>query len=122
MRTRLSAVILLVYLTGMCWSCQHEPDLSGAPDVSFQNDIRRILSGNCSFAGCHDGTGGEPGGLITYEEVMGQVEAGNAHKSKIYRVITGRSTEEMPPSGYPELNKDDIRLIYIWIEQGAKNN
>lgn len=109
-------------LLGGISSCMHEPKLEGVADVSFQNDIKRILNGNCTFSGCHDGKGGEPGGLITYEEVMGQVEAGNARASKIYKAVTNRTFNEMPPSGYPKLSSADLRLLYTWIEQGAKNN
>jgi uncharacterized membrane protein len=52
----------------------------------------------------------------------GGVKAGNAHRSKLYRVITNRSFQTMPPSGYSEVSAEDIKLLYIWIEQGAKNN
>ena len=105
-------------------SCTTNPDLTGVPEVSFKNDVQRILSANCNFEGCHGGGGHHEGALDTYEGVMsfGEIKAGDAHASKLYRLITGRSGPKMPPSGYNEVSSSDIKTIYIWIEQGAKNN
>ena len=121
MVSRITVIMFLVALTAGIYSCQHDPHLEGVAEVSFQNDIRRILNGNCTFSGCHDGHSGETG-LTTYEEVMSHVKAGNARGSKIYKAVTNRTFNEMPPSGYPKLSSADIRLLYLWIEQGAKNN
>jgi hypothetical protein len=117
---RLRLIVILIALVVIS-ACIRETDMEGVPEATFSGDIQRILSANCNFPDCH-GVGGEETGLNTYEEVKGHVEAGNARQSTLYRVVTGRSTEEMPPSGYAKLSGDDIRLIYIWIEQGAKNN
>ena len=111
---------MAAFMTGIC-SCMHESKLEGVADVSFQNDIKRILNGNCTFSGCHDGHSGEAD-FTSYEGVMSHIEAGNARASKIYKAVTNRTFNEMPPSGYPKLSSSDIRLLYIWIEQGAKNN
>ena len=104
-------------------SCTTNPDLTGVPEVSFKNDVQRVLSANCNFKGCHGGQGEEES-LIGYDNVMsfGEIKAGNAHGSKLYRLITGRSGPKMPPSGYSDVSSTDIKTIYIWIEQGAKNN
>lgn len=105
-------------------SCTTEPDLTGVPEVSYNNDVKRIMSANCNFEGCHGGGGHNKGSLETYEGVMsfGEVKAGDAHGSKLYRLITGRSGPKMPPAGYSEVSSTDIKTLYIWIEQGAKNN
>ena len=66
--------LILISLASIIYSCQHEPHLDGVAEVSFQSDIKRILNGNCTFSGCHDGNSGEAG-LNTYEEVMSHVEA-----------------------------------------------
>ena len=113
-------VMLLVILLGMTISCRRDPDLTGVPDVTYQNDIRRIMSGNCAFPDCHGG--GQSPDLASYEGVSGQVKAGDARKSELYRIVTGRSSTVMPPSGYPDVSAADVKLIYIWIQQGAKNN
>jgi len=105
-------------------SCTRDPDLSNVAEVKFSGDVQRILSANCNFSGCHGGGGHNEGSLTSYDDVMsyGDVKAGDAHRSKLYRVITNRSFQTMPPSGYSEVSAADIKLIYLWIEQGAKNN
>ncbi len=105
-------------------SCTRDPDLTNVAEVKYSTDVQRILSANCNFEGCHGDGGRHVGSLTNYNAVMsyGGVKAGNAHGSKLYRVMTNRSTQTMPPSGYAEVSAADIKLLYIWIEQGAKNN
>ena len=118
---KIGAFFILLAISSII-ACTTEPDLTGVPEVKFSTDIQRIMSANCSFDGCHDGK--DESSLIGYDNVMsfGDVKAGNAHKSTLYRVSTGRSFEKMPPSGYNEVTADDLKLMYVWIEQGAKNN
>ena len=101
--------------------CRTEPDLANYPTVSFSNDVMLIISSNCNQSGCHDGSG-EQSALTTYDEVMAHVKAGDARKSGLYRVITGRGENIMPPSSLTMLTDDQIRTIFVWIEQGAPNN
>ncbi len=70
---------------------------------------------------CHAANGGEfP--LTTYEAVMQHVTAGDARNSKLYQSITGRGADRMPPDGRDPLLDEEITTIYVWIQQGAKNN
>lgn len=125
--------ILIPFLFGFAMlasSCRHETDLSSLKQVSFANDIQPIIASNCAMSGCHSGNGSSGGEdelfpLTTYEEVIdeGDVRAGDAHGSKFYQVISNHTIENvMPPSPYPPLSDNQIKLIYLWIEQGAKNN
>ncbi|MBL7923787.1 MAG: hypothetical protein JNL88_06285 [Bacteroidia bacterium] len=113
-----------VCILGGISACTTEPDLDKVPEIKFSTDVQRILSAHCNFSGCHGGGGGEAGSLLTYADVMGYVKGGNAHGSKLYQAITRRGlvAERMPPSGYEEVNAENVKLIYWWIEQGAKNN
>lgn len=103
-------------------SCKHEVDLTGVPEISFSKDIQLILSGNCTMSGCHanDATSEFP--LITYDNVMeeGDIKAGEPHDSDLYKVLLRTGDERMPPTG--PLSDIQIKKIFIWIEQGAKNN
>lgn len=103
-------------------SCKHEVDLTGVPEISFANDIQLILSGNCTMAGCHNTDAASEFPLTTYENVMaeGDVKPGDAHGSELYQVLLRTGDERMPPSG--PLSDLQIKKIFIWIEQGAKNN
>lgn len=115
-------IFLLLISTISFNSCKHDVDLTGVPEISFSNDIQLILSGNCTMAGCHNTDAQSEFPLITYSNVMqeGDVKAGNAKDSELYKVLLKSGDERMPPNG--PLNDIQIKKIFIWIEQGAKNN
>lgn len=126
--TRKLFLYLSVMLAMAFTSCRHKTDLSSLKQVSFANDIQPIIASNCAMSGCHSSSGGgedEVFPLTTYDEVIneGGVNAGDAHGSKFYQVISNHTLENvMPPSPNPPLLDDQIKLIYLWIEQGAQNN
>lgn len=114
--TLLFSVILLL------GSCSHEPDLAGIPDVSFDKEIRPLVVSQCAYSDCHS-SGGEEFPLTNYDEIRSKVTPGDARSSDLYRAVTHRpGSDPMPPSGYPDLSDRDLKLLFIWIEQGAKNN
>lgn len=100
-------------------ACRQEPDLANVPTVHFGTDIQLIISANCSMSGCHDGN--SEFSLNGYDNVKAEVKAGDAHKSKLYRTVTGRD-KMMPPESNPPLTTKQIQQLYVWIEQGALNN
>ncbi len=117
--------LIILFFTSFIFSqCTTEPNLDNVPEISFKMQIQPLLSGNCNFAGCHGSSPVGPGAFLTYMDVMGSVKSGNAHGSKLYQSITRRGLveERMPPSGYQEVSPENAKLIYWWIEQGAKNN
>lgn len=118
--------LILAGITGLTallfQACRRESDLTNYPVVSFNNEVLPIITGNCTQSGCHGTVGGEQFALTNYNEVMGIVKAGDARKSDLYRVITGRSFEFMPPSPSDPLTEAQIRSIFVWIEQGAQND
>lgn len=102
-------------------ACRTDPEVPATPEVSFQTQVQVLLSSNCNMSGCHAANGGEfP--LTTYEAVMQHVTAGDARNSKLYQSITGRGADRMPPDGHDPLLDEEITTIYVWIQQGAKNN
>lgn len=125
---RLSYIsILAIALAGAfaVTSCRHDPitPLSDAPAISFQNDVQPIIISNCTESGCHGESEGRGGlKLTTYDEVMKSVSAGNPHASKLYGSITANTMNTMPKPPNPRLSDTQIKTIYLWILQGAKNN
>lgn len=126
--TMKSSLVALLLLSIVVVGCHTDPDLSAVPEISFSGDVQLILGSNCTMSGCHDDGHSSSGGdddearsLTTYDDVMnyGDIVAGNSHRSKLYRCITNRD-RLMPPSG--PMATQDIQKIYLWIEQGAKNN
>lgn len=105
--------------------CKHKPLIPDQPEVSFSRDVLPIIGGNCTEAGCHGTTNTSEFELITYDDVMKdqRIIAGDADHSKIYRAITATSGENMMPvPPRPSLSEIQVRMIYVWIMQGAKNN
>lgn len=114
--------VLLILAVCTSASCTHEPDLTGIPDVSFDKEIRPLVVSQCAYSGCHS-SGGEEFPLTNYDEIRLKVTPGDARNSDLYRAVTHRpGSDPMPPSGYPDLSDRDLKLLFIWIEQGAKNN
>lgn len=106
------------------FGCKHDPVLP-EQEVSFSQDILPIMQMGCSHNGCHGDTLNQMPKLTTYDEVMalGDVKPGEPQESELYkRIIETDSTERMPRLPYAALNDRNIKLIYIWIAQGAKDN
>ncbi|MFM7080299.1 MAG: c-type cytochrome [Bacteroidota bacterium] len=112
-------ILLAIIIFSAFGGCTREPELESYPEVSFANEVRPIIAANCTQAGCH-GPEGRQFPLTNHEEIAGAVTPYNARKSDLYKSITGRAERLMPPSG--PLSDDQIRTIFVWIEQGAKNN
>ncbi|MCX6311262.1 MAG: hypothetical protein NT084_06440 [Bacteroidetes bacterium] len=118
-------VIMLVSAFSFFFSCTHQPIL---PDhqVSYQTDIKPIFISGCQQSGCHDSVGsghGEAFPLVTYNDVARRVVPGQPKQSRIYQSVTTGSGEEfMPRPPYSPLTDRQIKLLFIWIAQGAKDN
>ena len=109
----------------LSYSCVHKTDLSTLKDVSYSLDIKPIMASNCTQDGCHNSHNGEVFSLESYDDLLSGdlVKTVDAHGSKLYKVITNHGGEQqMPPPPLPLLSSDQIKLVYVWIEQGAKNN
>ena len=94
-------------------------------EVTYASDIQPIVSENCTQSGCHNVPGDSKFSLVTYNDVIsnGRVIGGDARRSTFYNVISNHGGKApMPPLPYFILTTDQIKLVYIWIEQSAKNN
>jgi Planctomycete cytochrome C len=101
------------------FGCRHEPVIPVSPIFTFNNDVSSITLNNCATVGCHDGSS-ERRRLQTYSEVMHYVTPGKPYSSKLFTDIIKLSGNKMPPNG--PLSDPQIRTIYVWILQGAKEN
>ena len=122
---RIFALLNLLLIGIVFYSCEHEPDIKNAPQISYASDVNPIISGNCSQQGCHGVL--NPGAflLVGYDNLIknGKVVAGNPSGSEIFEAITSANEDDvMPRSPYSRLNDQQISTIYLWILQGAKNN
>lgn len=117
----------IIFCLTLLPSCTTQTDLTTIREVKYSSDISNIIASNCGSSNCHGSDASQPS-LIGYDAIMGYggINAGNARKSKLYKVITGKgivgAINKMPPKGNGGISDHDISLIYVWIEQGAKNN
>ena len=113
----------------MLFACEE----SVAPvDVSYKANIQESIFNLSCLVGCHDSARQAGLELTTWETLMEGgdrqvVEPGNAEESPLVWSVEGQDAlavpvSLMPPTGFPQLNRTEIRLIKDWIDQGAKNN
>ena len=86
-------------------------------DMSYQSDIKSILTQNCATSGCHVGPNGIGGlDLSTYTSAQRIAMDGEM----IGRIKSTGLLPIMPPDG--KLSDCDIKKIESWIADGAQNN
>lgn len=101
--------------------------------VSFQNDIDPILSDKCLK--CHkppNGTGYVLTGLNmeSYETLMKGtifgtvIIPGDSKRSVINKLTEGRAGESMrmPHGNAKKLTAEEVKLLSLWVNQGALND
>jgi len=111
--------IFVLALIGL-FSCTHNSDITNVRTVSFNSEVLPVFQTNCSE--CHGGGKSEAGlNLTNYNGIMQGITPGNAYKSELYQSITA-TLGIMPPGKHDALNQDQRSLIFVWINQGAKNN
>jgi hypothetical protein len=97
-----------------------------APEVSFQTDVRPILTATCVV--CHGAGGGNAGldlttraGLLAGGAGGPAVVPGQPDSSLlVHRLETDNAALRMPPGG--SLGEAQIGVIRDWISEGAQDN
>jgi len=131
MKSKFNTVIGLLFIMTVLIGCGSQPaketpsesevvaedtPVQVQDEVSFSQDVLPIFQ---EFAAsCHGTSGGLS--LESYEGVMKVVVAGKPEESLLWKRLNGQGGPIMPPSG--KLSDDLLQLIYLWIQQGAKNN
>jgi WD40 repeat protein len=93
--------------------------------VSYEKDVEPILLDKCAF--CHSGSIKEGKlDMGTYEALMkggkrgSPIKPGNADASFLYKVSAKTLQPFMPPKKEEPLKPEELALIKLWIDQGAK--
>jgi hypothetical protein len=74
------------------------------------------------MSGCHNSSNHEAHyDLTNYDGIMKGIVAKHPYQSELYNAIRG-SNPSMPPLNYPQLTKQELDYIKIWIKMGAKNS
>lgn len=121
--TQFPIILIIAILTGCATGRQ----------VSYQQDVRPTLEKNC--LACHtqpQGAGYRKGGLdlTNYKSMMRGtiygpvIKPGDSQHSTLNMLVEGRADAciRMPhDKGYP-LTQQEIEILRLWVDQGAKNN
>ena len=121
------SLLLLIIAGAWIAGCGRNPATKGvagrnAARISYKDDVQPIIHqfcrchlNNVTPPGQYDMTG--PASIAKGGRSGTQVIPGQADSSGLVRRIT---RGEMPPTG--KLADTDIKIIYDWINQGAKDN
>lgn len=96
------------------------------PDtVYFLNTVLPLIVSSCATTGCHDEKSHRDGIILTdYSSIMrtGDIKPGDPNDSEFFESLTDDDDDLMPPPPLEPLSSEQIQLIRVWIQQGAKNN
>jgi hypothetical protein len=115
----LSLAVIVIVVSG-------SPVLADGKNPTYVDDVTPVLRQHC--LGCH-GNDKQKGGLnlATYVEMQKGggsgtvVTPGNPDKSRLFTLVDHREEPKMPSSSQ-KIPAEQIALIKLWIEQGAKEN
>ncbi|MFG0264419.1 MAG: DUF1549 domain-containing protein, partial [Rhodopirellula sp. JB055] len=117
-------IFLSVWLAGMVWILGGVDQVYAAEEVSFNQDIRSVLSDKCFLCHGPDESTREAGlRLDLREEAIegGAIEPGDAGTSELIARVTSDDPDlVMPPPSTGKTITDQERMaIQRWIDQGA---
>lgn len=114
-------------------SCVCLPGCVTAPQISYKDDVQPIVFDKCT--GCHTppyGEGYRKTGLDmrSYEALMNGsmygpvVVPGNSKMSPLNMLVEGRagSLSRLLKDQHRPVTDDEIEVLHLWVEQGARNN
>jgi len=93
-------------------------DIENLRTICFDTEILPIFQAGCATTDCHGAAAREGYRLDHYAGIMRGVVPGNSGSSPVYRAITTRWENHMPPESV--IRTEDRMLIRIWIDQGAE--
>src|SRR6266542_2757630 len=136
MRSLLAISLLAVLPLAVCGADPAEPRPKGAEPikivtlprkepVTYENDVEPVLVKKCFF--CHSGNVKESKlDMGSYETLLKggkrgkSVVAGKADESLLYQAAGKVERPFMPPKSEEPLAPEELALIKLWIDQGAK--
>ncbi len=145
---RKKIILISLLFFGVFSACtqahNHQPEYRTQPEASGNNlslealtanpqmiqfaDVERLVfKKNCT--GCHNPIQKKDRvDLTSYLSLTGKspsktknvVKAYTPHESPVFSVLVAAGERHMPPRKKTQLSKEQINLVYYWIEQGAK--
>jgi hypothetical protein len=107
------------------FACRHD-EILPEQQASFQDDVLPIILATCQDSNCHANHPDAQFPLVDYQTIMenGSIKEFEPENSELYERISLPADDDkrMPKSPRQPLSDRNIRMIYVWIKQGAKNN
>lgn len=104
--------LFLLSLSIVSMGCAKSETKESSENVTYSADIQPLFEKKCTT--CHSSEGTFPSlPLNSYETVKEYVKPKDAENSDLYKSVNGGSMSS-------KVNKDDVRTIKNWIDQGAK--
>jgi WD40 repeat protein len=101
------------------------PELKRTDPVSYDKEVEPIFYKRCVT--CHSGSVKEARfdiasyeGLIKGGKRGTSITPGKSDASTLYKLITRQQKPFMPPKGEDPITPDEIAIVKLWIDQGAK--
>src|SRR5581483_4568837 len=101
------------------------PELKRTDAVSYEKEVEPIFYKRCVT--CHSGSVKEARfdiasyeGLIKGGKRGTSITPGKSESSLLYKLVTRQQKPYMPPKGEDPITPEEIAVVKLWIDQGAK--
>ncbi len=129
MRFLLASFVLVVSSTAFAQEKKNEPlavvELKRKDPVSYDKDVEPLFYKKCTV--CHSGKElkgkldlGNYEGLVKGGQRGSAVIPGKGNDSLIYKLMHREMKPFMPPKGEDPITPEELALVKLWIDQGAK--
>jgi WD40 repeat protein len=132
MRSSVAVCVLALAVPGLAFADKKKGsqpiqvvELKRSAPVSYEKDVEPILVNKCAF--CHSGNIKEGKlDMAGYETLIkggkrgAPVVPGKAEASLLYKLAGKTAKPMMPPKSEEPLTPEELALIKLWIDQGAK--
>ncbi|WP_017446671.1 PSD1 and planctomycete cytochrome C domain-containing protein [Gayadomonas joobiniege] len=119
-------ICLCSLISQLMLGCKAEPEAGTEAKISFNKDIRPILTEHCT--GCHGGVSKQAGVSFVYQkEAFGRghsgrltIKPGDPDGSELIARLETSDKRLRMPYNAPPLSPEKIQKLRRWIKQGAK--
>jgi uncharacterized membrane protein len=110
------SILVLCFLLASSCTKDIGPNTALLPEscdsIRYNKHVKPIISNYCTISGCHV-TGAQSPDLTDSLTIQSQAE-------QIRSLVVQQHA--MPPSGYPQLSKQELNSLHCWLNAGAPFN
>jgi mono/diheme cytochrome c family protein len=123
--------VFIVLTVAAALSCKDTQDDSTtivfpSSGVTYTQHVGPLFQQRCAVSSCHTSTAKADGLDLTYPLSYTNlvnftptlIVNGKGSNSLLYKLVSKQLTPNMPPSGYTQLNSNQIAGVKTWIDEG----